>query len=153
MKKYFLGLLLFSISLLGYTKVNASEVVTKVDETVATVEKSTQEVNATVVYFTEKLEELAKSLKVPAEHVYKVLVKTQVIKGYTWLVINILFILIVIGLWIALIRDEKNQDEWWGVPIAATVLFFISLYFTLNIITAGIFNPEYGALKEIMSLF
>ena len=88
MKKLILGLLLFSISLLGYSQNSIEQTasnVADVKEAVDVVKQATTQVNPTVVYFTEKLQELAKSLKVPAEHVYKVLVQKEHIGAYSQL--------------------------------------------------------------------
>ena len=153
MKNYLLALVLFSISILGYSQSSSTT------EGVKTVTKEIvndalqKEPNATAVYLTEKLQQFVESLKVPAEKVFQTLVKKQTISAYTWIVLNSFFLIIVIGLWIALIKDKKGQDDWWGVPVVVTILFFISIYFTLSIITNGLFNPEYGAIKEIMELF
>jgi len=156
MKKLILLLLLFSISILGYSQ-NAVEQtaanVADVKEAVDAVKQATTQVNPTVVYFTEKLQELAKSLKVPAEHVYSVLVKQQIVFSWTLTTINIIVLLLVIGLWIALLLDKKNQDEWWGVPVFFTVAFIALFAGTIHLIVSGFMNPEYGAIKEIMQLF
>lgn len=184
MKNLILVLLLISVSLLGHSENSSSQIAEKTSETVAAVEKSTQEVNATVVYFTEKLEELAKSLKVPAEHVYKVLVKQQTASAVVDLIIILFLFSISIGLflWLKATIANKNKkyrlthpddydvkkdpeynrydfdyyETWvigWVVCAILSLAGLITLVFLGSGIFTGIFNPEYGAIKEIMRLF
>lgn len=186
MKKLILGLLLFSISILGYSQ-NAVEQtaanVTDVKEAVDAVKQATTQVNPTVVYFTEKLQELAKSLKVPAEHVYSVLVKNTQINACVNIALLLItylcgVILLIITLksysnknkrWRLLNIDSRNVkenpdynyydlDDGWHIDglISSLLILFIAFIFTLidgSEIISNLFNPEYGAIKEIMQLF
>jgi len=164
---------------LGYSQ-NAVEQtatnVTDVKEAVDAVKQAITQVNPTAVYFTEKLQELAKSLKVPAEYIYKTLVKQQQINGYTILVLLFVGILLL-GLASTQINHaqwgtgsyyydskDKSSPYWEGylwnkhtTIFLAAVIFggimtIASLIMIPQMIT-GILNPEYGAIKEIMRLF
>lgn len=175
MKKVFILLVMFFIALGAYSTEQTKESLN--DSTIIA------QVNPTVVYFTEKLESLAKSLQVPAEHVYKVLVKKEVINAYSSLTLFILSFLISIVIFTVTLKSYNNANKlwrnshldsydvkqnpnymyfsldegWWiGGIIVSCVMFCLTLLGTIingpEIIT-GIFNPEYGAIKEIMSLF
>ena len=84
---------------------------------------------------------LAAGLKVGVEHVYKVLVKQQVVLAISWLLylislIPIGFILYKGGVKIYAYCDDDN-------PMGL---------FHMDIIVTGFVNPEYGAIKEIINL-
>lgn len=135
------------------------DAITAVDNTTEIVNKSTKEVNATVVYFTEKLEELAKSLKVPAEHVYQILVKQQIVQAYTSLFAFFGLLLFCLIITYFFIKADGFEDDSF-INISGFILILISGILVLtcgaNFIFngfSGIINPEYGAIKEIMSLF
>lgn len=103
---------------------------------------------------------LASSLKVGAEHVYEILVRQQLVKSITWLV----EILVIILLFIFMAKpvwkwSTTNADESGGISYAPGVILYICLSVSLivglchieNIIT-GFVNPEYGAIKDIISI-
>lgn len=101
------------------------------------------------------IEGMAQSLKVGAAHVYKVLVRQQVVKSIS-LVIGILALLIP-GIWSTKFFWNKLDDDdgyflgfiFLGVlPLIISVVVFG--YNITNIVT-GFVNPEYGAINEIMS--
>jgi hypothetical protein len=99
------------------------------------------------------LKQLSEALAVGAEHVYGVLVKQQVVEAITWLIFNIFALLIVIFLWIMFARnDDKDRDEWWGLPFTFQLLQLVLLAFTLDNIMMGFYNPEYGAIKDILDV-
>jgi len=186
MKKLILGLLLFSISILGYSQSAAEQTaanVQDVKEAVDAVKQATTQVNPTVVYFTEKLQELAKSLKVPAEHVYRVLVQKEQITAYSKMSLLLFTFLVGSILLVITIKsyNKKNDswrrfnptdyhikenpeynrydldDSWWiaGIIVSSGILV-IGLMITAisgSDIILGVINPEYGAIKEIMRLF
>lgn len=165
MKKVFILLVMFFIVLGAYSTEQTKESLN--DSTVIA------QVNPTVIYFTEKLESLAKSLQVPAEHVYKVLIKQQIVSSYLWLSLLIIGFLTIAATSIykstwgnISYYDNKNPESsyWeghaWNKYATFVIVFgFISLcliipaLFNITGIITGIFNPEYGAIKEIMSLF
>lgn len=93
---------------------------------------------------------LAQALKVGSEHVYGVIVKQQVVSSIVWLCVDIVILLLSIALWI-LWWKSRDKDEWWGVPFFSTLIFFIIFFFTINTMVSGFVNPEYGAMKDILS--
>lgn len=175
MKKLLLGLLLFSISLLGYTENTVEQIKTTAKDATESLKQATSEINPTVVYFTEKLQELAKSLKVPAEHVYGVLIKQQIAMAYLWL--SLFFISIICGARAVISipkstwgdvsyydSEDKASSYWkghaWNKHATFIIVFgflalcsFIPALCNIRNMFTGLFNPEYGALKEIMELF
>ena len=159
MKKLIIGLLFLTISLLGYTENKVDNIITAVDNTTEAVNQSTKEVNATVVYFTEKLEELGKSLKVPAEHVYQVLVKQQTVRAYTSLFSFFALLAVYLITTYFFVKADGFDDDSF-INVSRFILILISGILTLICGAififdgfTGIINPEYGAIKEIMSLF
>jgi len=117
---------------------------------------------------------LAAGLKVGAEHVYEVLVKQQVANSITYLLmVIILFILVGIGYRLSkksyqahmALKGAESHYNWSmdsssngvaSVVIAIiTALLFIGavvMFCTnFNLIVTGFVNPEYGAIKEILS--
>lgn len=107
---------------------------------------------------------LAEGLKVGAEHVYTVLVKQQTVSAIIWLMYFVLCIpfslLIYKAMKWAWKIDEpvKQFDTREGSIIAIAfgcsiiLLMWISAIVKLPVIFTGFFNPEYGAIKEIMNL-
>lgn len=105
---------------------------------------------------------LANKLEAPAEHVYSVLVKQQIINS-----IAILFCFILSAASIYLIHKYKvindNRDQYGSasdlydaLEIIEIVLIFVFVLGTIiitPILFQGIFNPEYGAIKEIGKFF
>ena len=114
---------------------------------------------------TEAITQLASALKVPAEHVYTILIKQQLVQSLSSLLGSIFVILL--GLLIAKftyrdwnnknkqwrIRNDRSDDyNYWGLSDGGWI-FLVSLGFLIsfnNIIT-GFINPEYGAIKDIMN--
>jgi len=109
---------------------------------------------------------LAKTLQVPAEHVYSILVKQQSMNAICNLIF-ILFSFLIFAVFLYLCISKKNYvwrsdgtiDEPKPIAIASWLLSAISLIMfvislsNLEQILMGLFNPEYGAIKEIMRLF
>ncbi len=108
----------------------------------------------------EGIASLGKALKIPAEHVYGVLVRQQIVKAVTWLVFVVVF-LILLRYYVRYVRwtwnmkeEDKPEEDGvqWVAPvllgIAAVVTFFIAVSH-LDIITTGLINPEYGAIQDI----
>lgn len=113
----------------------------------------------------EGITSLALALKVPAEHVYQVLIKQQIVKAWMGILVAVfMFLLIFICIKFAFnIEDWDNGTVFEGKSPASLGLFiafaFISLVFlttffagdSFSNILQGFVNPEYGAIKDIMS--
>jgi len=124
---------------------------------------------------------LAKALEVPAEHVYNVLVRQQVIKAVSSLIVligiiiaSIIIISIGYKVWNDKNKNWMNSDKyneerygsdykrydfddgWWCILISGGYAFLgiciIVLICMVGDIFSGILNPEYGAIKDIMSI-
>ena len=93
---------------------------------------------------------LADGLKVSAENVWNILVKQQLVESITWLIVNLLFLIAIIIVWICW-NKSKDQEEWWGIPVILTILQLTVLAFSINGIVTGFVNPEYGAIEDIIS--
>jgi hypothetical protein len=167
-------LLLLTVFIFAIGITYAQDVQTTKDEELSSV----QIVNTVFDRTTEAVSELAASLKVPAEHVYTILVRQQLINSIQLVIVfALLFIIsylmiklpyndwrrINLKWWKEHRSDSDNyynkndlDDGWWiwcvvpGVALAmiAAVCF---IGYTGDIVT-GFINPEYGAIKEIMSI-
>lgn len=177
MKKVFLILVLFSFSLLGFSEESKTESIKKVTEQV------TEKPNATVVYMTEKLQQFVESLKVPADKVFSVLVKKEYIFAWSNLFAILLIIIFGLILLYITNKNYNNanklwreinpnssyvinnpkynyyswDDGWWlgGLIISSLIIIaaIIGAAACSGDIINGIYNPEYGAIKEIIQLF
>lgn len=108
---------------------------------------------------------LATALKEPAEHIYKLMVKQQFINSITYCMFPLLSIVFII-VSVSFLKKSKWGEDDFGVKeeerfnryaslsmitvALSIVLLIISFALTDDIIT-GFMNPEYGAIKEIMS--
>jgi VIT1/CCC1 family predicted Fe2+/Mn2+ transporter len=123
----------------------------------------------------EAVKELASALKVPAEHVYKVLVMQGVAEGITYLVVGIIgFILGLIGLYYYSYAKRQNikgnpyntggvTSDWQaGNCVEQTLsvilyviggLLILIMMFNISTVVTGLINPEYYALKQVMEVF
>jgi hypothetical protein len=165
------------------SSINWADVVLKPDNVVQTkniVEEpaSVQVVNAILDKTTEALSGLATALKVPAEHVYTVLVRQQRINSIQLVIVFILlFVVSYLMIRIPYNDWKKTNYEWWNkhrtntdnyynntaldngwwlfciVPggIIASISLLCLICYMKQIVT-GFINPEYGAIKDIMSI-
>jgi len=104
---------------------------------------------------------LAKALKAPAEHVYYILIKQQIVKS----IVDLVFILVSTVLIFLMIKGWKFINESYknnkidednpgpvimGVIISlAIIIFFFSSVADGYEMVTGFVNPEYGAMKDI----
>lgn len=99
---------------------------------------------------------LAKTLEVPATHVYQVLVKQQVVRAIIWLIVDLIVLIIWGAFLIPFIKipDKSNitqAQEDIVIPfIVSSIILVIFLVCNLTIIISGFVNPEYEAIKEIV---
>lgn len=113
---------------------------------------------------------IASALKVGAEHVYKVLVVQQVVRGVTYLlmmVFGFLFLYLSIRFFKSIQEDynawKKLEDIdpdtdsyfhiniiWCGAFAVAGPILLLVAFGNFDVITMGLINPEYGALQSIM---
>jgi hypothetical protein len=165
---------LFFISLIGLFISMASfgSDPVDIDEKEVSPSKAVEVVNVVFDKTTEAVKSIADALKVPAEHVYSVLVKQQIIKATSFLVSSIIVLMLGIVIFTYTLRDyikvnkayckkyEQDSfyydldDRWWILGIViGSILFCIGLIVLLgnsSEIITGFFNPEYGAIKTII---
>lgn len=127
-----------------------TDTVSTTDEVFEIIDGVTERVSAGVAA-------LSKSLEVPAKHVYRVMVKQQIVASITWLIMLVagLFGLFTgISFWN--IGTEKSRDSdavenvTGGIMIVASVIMTAFGIFNIETIVSGIVNPEYNAIIEIM---
>ncbi len=97
---------------------------------------------------------LGESLKVPAEHVYEVMVKQQIVYSVAYsILVIILFALTFIFFKISK-SDYAEDMDFEGFfafcSIIAGVVGALTLIFVFEDIVTGFINPEYGAIKDIL---
>jgi len=141
MKKIILFLFL-CISLTAYAQTDSTLVTNTTAEKL--IDKYSAKVEAAIV-------SLAENLKQPVEHVYKILVKQQVVSAWIWLIINITVLILIIVLW-RLWANDEDRGEWVQAPVILTVIGAVVIFASLHIIITGFLNPEYGALQDIIMI-
>lgn len=112
------------------------------------------------------LQGLAQALKVPANHVYSVVIRQQTTGAISDLVFIVIFVIlsfvlykVAMKMYKAVTADgAKNSDDAIGVMIFTFVLCGISTLISIcsfwsdySTIVRGFVNPEYGAIKDIVS--
>jgi hypothetical protein len=153
MKNLFTLLFLFVFTL-SFSQVDTIPIV---EETITKTETTFDKVYSDIK---EGLKGLGEALKVGSEHVYTVLVKQQVIKSITFLVIFFISLLGLMNFFKAYKSDEKwiTEDEEYpnGLGVFRVVLgaaFFIGFMVSLcqtELVLTGLLNPEYGAMQDIV---
>lgn len=110
------------------------------------------------------LGELGKALKVGSEHVYEVLVKQQIVNSIVWLILGVMAtVLLFLGYFqIKAVKWDKYSDGpventtinlLFGIgELIVGVIMTMFFVFHIDVIVMGFTNPEYGALKDILSL-
>ena len=140
-------LLMLSISSISFAQETKTELT---NDAVAT-----QVVDKFFENTTEAIKELASALKVPAEHVYQILVKQQVVEGIVNLIVVIILLLLTTGLsfWAYKAFDEDSEAQFAAALISLLIVGILFIIFTVTFFSEGLphwLNPEYGALKEIL---
>lgn len=91
---------------------------------------------------------LATALKAPAEHVYEILVRQQVVYAWSSLALTI------VGIALALLGFYAWSKDWedFGIflTIIGTITCLCGLIFFFAMGIGGFINPEYGAIKDII---
>lgn len=167
MKKVLFFMMFISIAVIGYSQdaKGDSPVATNKDELgllngTTPISETERIVDKYVGQFSDALTELAKALKVPAEHVYGVLVRQQVVRGISLLIGVLLSLGLSIFLSAALRRRKNSEfdDLFLDEPflfmgtIIGWVCFVILTAVFLSGGVSSLINPEYGAIKDILSI-
>ena len=114
---------------------------------------------------------LAQALKVGSEHVYEVLVKQQIVYSITYTILDLILIIVIALCWNKFSANNNrlsNKDDGWynddlddhfglggllAISIIISVFTIIVFLCTIQGIVSGFVNPEYGAMKDIVSFF
>ena len=182
MKKVIIGLLFFlTLSIVGYSQTKEStanvvvQTVQNVDTAANVIKDGIANINVTgtkaeafIDKYSGKLEaafvSLAKSLKTPVEHIYKVLVTQQVVKASIFIIADILLIVlsIIFSIWFGKTVNyySKQKDDWSDyegpciILCATTIVCIIAAvgctFGSLSTVVTGFINPEYGAIMDIL---
>ena len=103
--------------------------------------------------------ELSKELKVPAKHVYTVIVKQQIINSVVWFFVY--FALAILIFILVRLKNTRVAREGYDdivemlekyIIVVSTILLGVIL-FTFHVVVRGLINPEFGALKTIANFF
>ena len=166
MKKIILFLMLIILATIGFEQtvqaeaIDTSSVTTELaipDSTKLTIREVYEDVKAGITG-------LAAALKTPAEHVYTVLCKQQVVKAFVGIFMFLILILCLIfclrygsfvvdwDYWI--VKENKPSfSAMISIIFGILSIIFIIIFFVgghhLDIIQ-GFVNPEYGAIKDIV---
>lgn len=108
--------------------------------------------------FKQALAGIASALRVGVEHVYKVLVKQQIVKAIQWTILGIIPIIFLLVFGKSVHRwAVEYWDETDGFVAIPWLIFFGLCIFGLfegithiDTIVTGFVNPEYGAMEDIM---
>lgn len=100
------------------------------------------------------IRELAEKLGTTSEYLWQALIRQAPIEAWTHLLICGFLIMLAVSA-LRWIRNETEEIGEWqvGVVIAFSVIGFIAVLFLImesRMIVAGLFNPEYWALKQIL---
>lgn len=154
MKKLFITLLLIVFTITISAQQDSLQINSTTSEVERLVDKYSSKIEATIL-------SLAESLKQPAEHVYKIIIKQQSVNSIIWLITALLFILLIFtkNFWLNKIDKLNNTNEdfgyWLGLVflcIIPAIVGGIILIVQLEIIMTGFINPEYGAIKDIVNM-
>ena len=124
------------------------------------------QVNQVVDNVSNKVVALAEALKVPAEKVFIVMVKQQFIvalsESFSLSIFFIFFLLSILTLLNKNSHEYNFNDEFRDFNVRGYITLILSvifgIIFTVNLFTSsdailtGFFNPEYGAIQDIVEM-
>jgi hypothetical protein len=141
----------------------------EVKDTVITEElAANQIINNIVDKATIAVSSIADALKVPAEHVYNVLVRQSIVIAISNTIIYIIIIIVTYLLYNKAFyyynftkKEYPNRSIFVNEPecslmviaIMCSITCFIVIISTINKVISGFINPEYLAIKEILNIF
>ena len=153
---FFAFTLMIAISVVSAETTSSTTTISISDDGV--IEKAISPENSTTAYVLQKLEEYAKALQVPAEHLYKVLVKQQKVNSIVDLC-TMLFALILLAVSIKL---GTHEDAWEDGPnlyslgcligSIVSIIILIAGFISMSSIIGGFINPEYGAINKLLEI-
>ncbi len=143
MKRLILILLLFTVSFAVYSQ-DSTKYVTDTN-TEKLIDKYSEKIGDAITALADKLQQ-------PAEHVYKILVRQQVVWGVGTLICIFLGILL---LYLGIAGENKwdmDDDFCLFLQVIGIMVTLISLILFFVYGLTGLINPEYGALKDIVNM-
>lgn len=104
------------------------------------------------------LRELAEKLGTTSEYLWQVLVKQAHIYAWTMIICGgIPFLIgVVVALWVVKkVKGNKGKTEEWhfwvfAAALTISAISLVGMLINSQMIIAGLFNPEYWALKQIL---
>jgi len=101
------------------------------------------------------LKQLGETLKVGTEHVYEVLVRQQLVKSITYIILYIVAIISIIFFKDLIKKLVEQDDDYapWYIALGFYTLLCVFMFFaTVDSTVTGFINPEYGAIEKIIEL-
>jgi ABC-type uncharacterized transport system permease subunit len=145
MKKFIILLSFLFIGLVVNAKIDTTNIVTNTNaEKLA--DKYINEIESGIIA-------LAVSLKQPAEHVYTILIKQQYVKSWTYIILNLLLLVLSVIFWIFALKNDFDDEGYLVISLLSTASLIVCIACTITPIITGFLNPEYGAIKTIINAF
>ena len=98
---------------------------------------------------------LGSALKTSADHVYAVLIKQQLLNAIMWSVVGAIILVFLLVFRYNFKKADFDEFDRHGTlaMISGIISAILILFFMCHLDTVidGFFNPEYGALKDVMS--
>lgn len=141
MKKLLLILLLF-ITFISYGQTDSTQYVTN-SNVEKLVDKYSEKIESAIIALADKLQQ-------PVEHVYKLIIKQQLVKGISSLTVFVMGLIITIIGIMLLLKDYEDGGTALTM-IGGIILLIGIIWFFASGITC-LFNPEYAAIKEIIKM-
>ncbi len=106
---------------------------------------------------TQEIKDLATSLKVPAEHVWNILIKQQRVESITYIsMLAFVFLTTLILVFLSTLAYKKEWEDMASalliISVFIVIIEIIAFFFLIPHIITGFTNPEYGAIREITNL-
>lgn len=145
--KYLLFTLILLINISIYSQSDSIKQPIQISETERIVDKYSEKI-------TVALQSLAKSLEVPAQKVFEILIKQQYVFAITHTIIIILTTCFMIWIWITFnnLYKKTDEDEYICIGIVIQIIHLIYVFAVLTPVVGCYINPEYYALKDIIEL-
>lgn len=101
---------------------------------------------------------IAKSLGIATEDVFEVLIRQQVVNSIIYVIVGVFAIILIIATYKIAMRIEDPNTNKEQIFLGFTIVFgfigiicFVIFMVNFQAMLTGFVNPEYGAIKEIMS--
>lgn len=103
-----------------------------------------------------RLDVLAAKVGVASEHMWGVLVRQAYIEGISVLVATLLVAIGSVFIWRQFVKSNGAYDDldvlWLIAGTISTIIGIVFLVISVDLVPTAIFNPEYYALKQILTV-